>query len=328
MGANAFKFASPEDSYARYFLQALNFGTVPFYLASFEPRRGERHYERPLKIAHWLQANGAKAKGHPLIWFFPGTTPQWLRDLYADGGFEGLESDCYQHVYEVVSHCKGVIDTWDVINEAHSWANCLDLSLEQLRRITAIACQAARKANPDAELIVNNCYLTGEYVALGHNVSGKAPQSKLCTAYQYLQELIADGVDFDVIGLQLYYPSRDMFEIYRLLQHFASLGKPLHITELAVPASATDDPDSMYGPGAVEKMGVWRRPWDPALQADWVRRFYTMCYALDAVQAVTWWDFSDQGGHFFPHGGFLDSSGKPRPAYNILKRLHDTWLVP
>ncbi len=107
LGANAFHYTTPEDDYARQYLQALNYGTVPFYLKGFEPERGNPQYERPLTEAGWLKANGAEAKGHPLIWFYPDTTPDWLRELYKAEGYAGLRREVYDHVFETSKPLQG-----------------------------------------------------------------------------------------------------------------------------------------------------------------------------------------------------------------------------
>jgi len=327
LGANFFGYPKAGDEYAARFVRALNFATLPFYLGSFEPECGKPDYGRCAGMAKFLHNKGLRSKGHPLIWFYNGTTPQWQRDLYAAEGYDGLLRQCTDRVRDCALEYIGLIGSWDIINEAHGWANSLGLTLEQLVDITRAGCAAGREANPRAELVVNNCCLDGAYVARGHDHEGPAPAERLCTPLQYMRNVEDAGTDYDVLGLQLYYPSRDLLQIERIMDRFARFGKPIHITEVAVPSSMTADNDSFWkGEDSIRNMGVWRRPWDEDVQAEWVEAFYTLCRGHPSVEAVTWWDFADYiPGHFFPHGGFLRPDMSPKPAYEVLLRLREEW---
>ena len=120
----------------------------------------------------------------------------------------------------------------------------------------------------------------------------------------------------------LFGPEHDLFEIARMLDRFSALGKPLHVTELGVSSRADRDEQSM---GKDPSKSYWHEPWSERVQADWIEQFYTLCYAHPAMQAVTWWDFSDAGGHFWPHGGFLRPDGQPKEGYHRLQRLIRGW---
>ncbi|NLH72995.1 MAG: hypothetical protein GX456_08075 [Verrucomicrobia bacterium] len=48
-------------------------------------------------------------------------------------------------------------------------------------------------------------------------------------------------------------------------------------------------------------------------------------YAHPSVAAITWWDFTDAPGHFWPHGGFLRPDLTPKESYERLQRLITGW---
>jgi endo-1,4-beta-xylanase len=77
--------------------------------------------------------------------------------------------------------------------------------------------------------------------------------------------------------------------------------------------------------GKEPSRSYWHAPWSESIQADWVEQFYTLCYAHPAVNAVTWWDFSDAGGHFWAHGSFVRPDGQPKESYHRLQRLIREW---
>ena len=315
-GANAFRYGA-DPKYQQRFEELLNFGTVPFYTKGFEPKEGEYKWKRPEDIAGWLNGAGLAAKGHPVLWFYPGTTPDYLKKR----PFEEIRQWVYDRTPTIVEHYAGSIDIWDVINEPHV-QNVLGFTLDQMVEITNVVSQRTREANPEATRIVNSCCLWAEYM------KGQfGPDVRICSPLEFLERMRAAKVDYDVLGLQLYYPSRDLLEISRMIDRFERFGKPVHITELAVPSSAEGDPYSHWkGPNAVRAMGTWHRPWDQGLQAEWVDGFYTICYSKPFVEAVTWWDFADyRPGHFFPHGGYLDHEYVPKQSFFRLKRLTNRW---
>ncbi len=121
------------------------------------------------------------------------------------------------------------------------------------------------------------------------------------------------------MGIQLYYPHKDMFEINRLLERFSSLGKPIHITELGVSSSTKRDETSYLK----DVFGLWHEPWSEKVQADWIEQFYTVCYSKPYIKAISWWDLPDGG--FWPHGGLVNVDLQPKESYLRLQRLIRHW---
>ncbi len=65
--------------------------------------------------------------------------------------------------------------------------------------------------------------------------------------------------------------------------------------------------------------GEWHHPWSEKVQADWMEWFYTMAYARDEIEAITWWGFSDPA--FIKTSGFLYEDETPKEMYFRLKAL-------
>jgi endo-1,4-beta-xylanase len=57
-----------EAAYRKQFAELLNYATLGFYWASYEPRRGEPNHEQTEKVARWCREQGIVTKGHPLSW--------------------------------------------------------------------------------------------------------------------------------------------------------------------------------------------------------------------------------------------------------------------
>ena len=110
------------------------------------------------------------------------------------------------------------------------------------------------------------------------------------------------------------WPTRKIWEV---CQRFSRFGVPLHFTETTILSG---------------KRG-WQRPqpWDStpegeAFQAREAVRFYTMLFSHPAVEAITWWDFSDLQAWKGAPAGFLRRDMTPKPAYNeLMKLIKGTW---
>lgn len=310
LGCNAFGHPHLGATYDRYFSTLFDTATVPFYWQPFEPEPGQINDATLEQQVAWLQAEGIRPKGHPLVWFHAVGIPDWVRPLT----YDQVKAALRQRILAITRRYGDRISAYDVINEAHHvpWSNDLNYSPDQLIDLTRLACAAAREGHPTVQRIVNSCCLWARNVAI-YGPPQRSP-------YQYLRACLAANIDFEVIGLQLYYPGQDMFEIDRLLDRFITLGKPIHITEMAVSSSTGQDDQSQLG----DASGLWHAPWSEAVQADWVEYIYTLAYSKPEIEAATWWDFSDQGT-FWPFGGLLRRNQQPKAAYYRLQALKAAW---
>jgi endo-1,4-beta-xylanase len=112
--------------------------------------------------------------------------------------YSTLKDVIYRQIYETVSRYKDRIKIWDVINEAHDTANLLQYSREQLLELTEIACKATRDADPEATRIVN-CNRPWGYYRAEHETHDPMH------AIEYLELLAQRGVEYEILGLQLYH---------------------------------------------------------------------------------------------------------------------------
>ncbi|NJM67863.1 MAG: 1,4-beta-xylanase [Acaryochloris sp. RU_4_1] len=310
-GCNCFGHPDSGAEYDRHFQQLFNFATLPFYWQSFEPKAGQPNFGKTDGMVQWLEQAGITAKGHPLVWFHEAGLPAWVKGK----SYAQLQDLLRQRVREITRHYGDRISYYDIINEAHDidWANLLNFSAQQQLEMTRLAAEAAAQGHPHLQRIINTCCQWAEYVARGR----QDPQ--LHSAYHYLQTCIATDIPFEIIGMQLYYPNQDMFEINRLLERFSQLGKPIHITELGVSSNTTRAENTPFP----EPPGLWHGPWSETIQADWVEQFYTLCYSKPYIEAVTWWDLADGG--FWPHGGLLRPDFTPKLSYLRLATLQKQW---
>ena len=321
-GSNVFGFAG-SDQYRQRFSSVFNFGTVPFYRNNTEPTEGALNYSRVDAILEKTAGTPLLLKGHPLLWFKRQNMPPFLLKK----SWPEVKTSSREYALVTVRKYRSRIHAWDVINEAHDWANEFHYEPQQMVEITAMMSKAAREADPTAFRVVNNCCLWAEYAAtrMTNNTPLERPSR---TPIEYLKSLRDAKVDYDACGLQIYCPGRDMMEIERHIERFTVLGKPIHVTELGIPSA--NDQRTL---GTYEERGrtipypidaVWHgTDWSEQIQADWVEQFYTLCFSMPQVEAITWWDFTDPG--YMPNGGFLTRDLLPKPAYETLLKLVGEW---
>ena len=306
-GCNLYAFArcgqpALEQAYRTQFGDLLNFATLGFYWSAYERQRGRTQAEYVGSAADWCRENAIRAKGHPLCWH--ETTPAWLEALSG----EQVEQAQWDRIQRDVSQFKGRIDTWDVINESvvmpdHQGgrnpvaAMCRRMGRQRLiEKVFAVA----RQANPRAALVLNDFELSERYEAV-------------------IRECLDAGVGFDVIGLQSHmhggcWPAE---RTWRTCERFAKFGKPLHFTEVTVLSGPRPRPG---GPGG--RPAGWESTSEgEATQARQVTEFYRVLFSHPAVEAITWWDFSDLRAWQGAPAGLVRKDMTPKPVYAELKKL-------
>lgn len=318
LGCNLFKYPGP-SRFADYFSDVFNFATLPFYSRELVPEEGRYEYGRRDELLEWCEANGIIPKGHPLWFGHQKTNPGWMFGK----SYGELSRFARESIARTVRRYRGRIRAWDSINEPHDWANCFGFTQAQLLELTHTCCETVRASDPEAVSIINVCLPFGEYVA-GRFVCYGPVFDKPVSPLAFFERALDRGVDFDAVGVQLYFPARDLTAISRLLVEYARFGKPVHITEMGVPGgtarmgtenAAEADPRSQIG----LTRGGWHSPWNEHVQADWLEQFYTIAASRPFVSALTWWDFMDPG--FMPTSPFLFEDQVPREMYFRLKAL-------
>jgi endo-1,4-beta-xylanase len=203
-----------------------------------------------------------QVKGHPLVWH--AQLPPWVSAISDP---IDLRNAMINHIIQVVSHFRGKVAAWDVVNEAfadtgRSLRNTI--FLQQLGgRYIDDAFLAAHAADPDARLYYNDFGAEGR--------SGKAD-----AVYELVQGMRARGIPIHGVGLQMHTGAADtsptVADLASNMQRLADLGVEVAITELDV-AICTGD---------LESQG---------------RRFHDIvarCVAQPACKSVTIWGVTDK----------------------------------
>jgi GH35 family endo-1,4-beta-xylanase len=308
-GCNIFALR-PEDpsetqkAYQERFTALLNYATLPFYWGAYERQEGRPGTERVRQMAEWCKAQGLRTKGHPLCWHM--VEPPWL----AGRPVEEIEKlQLARITRDVAAFAAGdLIWTWDVVNEAvvmpgyQGGKNPIAQLCQKMGRAELIkrTFAAARAANPRAFLVLNDFDTSPKYEAL-------------------IKDCLAAGVMIDAVGIQShqhggYWGARRTWDV---CERFAGFGKPLHFTETTILSGEV----GRRGSGQGRPADGSTTPEGEARQAREVEEFYRVLFSHPAVEAITWWDFSDWRAWQGAPAGFLRSDMSPKPAYDELKKL-------
>jgi endo-1,4-beta-xylanase len=312
-GCNIFKLgrcSTPEDNaaYEKRFAALLNFATLPFYWWNYERRQGQPDDERTDQIVRWCKAQNITTKGHPLAWNY--VDPRWL----PDDPDKAMQAQM-KRIGRCVQRFKNDIDIWDVVNEATHYdrdeiKKQAPILTEAIRKMgvgayVREAFKEARQANPKATLLIND-YRTD-------------PDFEKKVISELLDE--AGKPLYDVIGIQSHmhggcWPVQKIWEV---CERFAKFDKPLHFTETTLVSGAQgwelskkrEDPDFRW----------ISTPEGEKRQAEQVAEFYRVLFSHPAVEAITWWDFTDQNAWQQAPAGLVRADMTPKPAYDELERL-------
>jgi GH35 family endo-1,4-beta-xylanase len=296
-GCNAFPVLQHDDpekeaTYQREFTDLLNYATLGFYWGAYEREEGKTQRGRLERQARWCRDNGLDVKGHPLVWH--AVYPRW-----GPSDPEETRARLRERVAEIVAHFAGLIDRWDVVNEATVSAEEDNGVGHWVKRDGAAAVVGealgwARTASGESFLLYNDFNVGDDFEKL-------------------VEDLLAAGAPMDAIGIQSHMHGGEwpLEKAWQVCETYARFGRPLHFTELTV----------LSGEHGWELPPPWpTTPEGEAHQADYVERLYTVLFSHPAVEAITWWDFMDGAWQGAP-AGLVRADLTPKPAYERLMGL-------
>jgi len=310
------------------------------------PREGADGYEFAAADAfvNFGLSNNMYVVGHTLEWHsqtpnwvFAGTNPppaNGATNLAANttapttnqfgGGFgryngprasrDELLQRMKDHIHTVVGRYKGKIKSWDVVNEAIAdggGTNVLrnSLWLEIIGPdFIAKAFQYAHEADPDATLRYND-----------YGLENPAKRKKLITLIKSLQ---AEKVPVHAIGSQAHVNVSMTFETMdQALTEIATLGLPIHITELDVNSAAGGQrgfgADISANTSATQ--GGLVSDADEKLADAYAGVFRAFLKHRDSLKVVTFWGANDANSWRAQGKPLLfDGENKPKPAYDAV----------
>lgn len=153
-----------------------------------EPTPGKFTFADADRLVAFAHAHGQQVRGHTLVWV--QQAPQWAKAIH---NRDQLIAVMRNHIHAVVSHFKGRVAQWDVVNEAFTGYGTLSTDSFWQQTIgddyLDLAFQFAHEADPDAKLFYN------DFLAEGVN-------AKADGILAFVKGMRARGIPIDGVGFQ------------------------------------------------------------------------------------------------------------------------------
>ncbi|MBB4078683.1 endo-1,4-beta-xylanase [Lewinella aquimaris] len=277
---------------------------------SIAAREGQLDFARADSTVAFAEANGMRMFGHALVWHYG------LPEYITSKDRAGMEAFLTEYIDTVVTHFRGRVDGWDVVNEV------FDTRGGELRATpfyTAmgedyieLAFRTAHAADPQAKLFIND-------------FGTERDTSKLNALVDLVVRMRQTGVPIHGIGFQWHQQMRDDTAVIRqTLRRAAATGLLLHISELDLIFNTHNDAAG----GGVEEISRMT-PELLAAQADryeTLARIYRQEVPAPQRYGITFWDFTDRDTWirgFFDMNDWptlYDDDLQPKPAYDGFRR--------
>lgn len=257
-----------------------------------EPSQNSFNFAPADAIVAHAQAHNMKIRGHTLVWH--NQLAGWVNNITSASA---LLAAMQNHINVEVTHFKGEIWYWDVVNEAFNDDGTRGSDAFQNLIGNAYiedAFVAAHAADPGAKLCYND-----------FNIEGINAKSN--AVFNMVKDFKARGIPIDCVGFQSHLIVGQVPSDFQAnLQRFAALGVDVQITELDIrmptPASAAN---------------LQQQSTDyTSVVAD--------CLAVSRCNDITVWGVGDADSWIpgtFPGQGaalLFDQNYNPKPAYNAV----------
>ncbi len=262
-----------------------------------QPRRGRFDFKPAEALVRLARRNRMAVRGHTLV--YGSQLPEWVEYPRKPWTRKALLAVMRRHITKVVRHFRGRVSQWDVVNEAidgdgryirNVWFRAIGPSYVEH------AFRAARKADPDADLFLND----------NSTETTESPKSR--AVYRLVRRLEHRGVPIDGVGLQNHtdteaYPRRR--SLVASMNRFARLGLRVELTEM----------DVLTNP-RLDRAGQLRK------QALAFTAAEQACRAVAACGRITTWGFTDNTTWRRPKDRPLlfDRHYREKPSFQALAR--------
>ena len=287
---------------------------VPVYELKWETLRPQRDvfdFEKADRLSQFARDNQLSMRGHCLVWYYG--LPDWTREIATAAE---AERELVKHIETVVSHYRGRLTSWDVLNEPIPdkvagptdrrecfWSRFLG------QRYIDVAYRAAAAADPDVRLTVNEYDI--EFVEDPFPLKREAFR-------RLIFSMLDAGTPLHAVGLQCHLDGArkiDSDGVARFVEEMRLSGLDVYVTELDV-----NDCDL---PAPIEERD--------AIVAAKVRDVLQAISAAGPIDTMLTWGLSDRFSwisQMFPRADRLpnrplplDADFQPKPFMATLERF-------
>lgn len=298
--------------------RGVNTARLPCSWAKLAPTEGRLRWEDTDAQLAWCRAQKLTPEAGPLIELRAGRVPDWL--WLWQGDYDQIAGMAEDFVSQAMTRYKGKIATWHLVHRAGT-GEVLGLGEEAQVRLIALLLKAARRVDPEAHLVIDFERPWAGWLAGGGFQLGPLHMA---------DSLARAEIGLGGIGLEIalgYGPPgshfRDLLDFSRLLDLFALVSLPLHVS-FALPSATVPDPQA--DPNVTLDPEMLPRPPDEAFQRVLAAQWMALAVAKPYVRTVGWEQPEDAVPHLFPHAGLLRPDGTPKPLVEWLATFRADYL--
>ncbi|MBO5369963.1 MAG: endo-1,4-beta-xylanase, partial [Clostridia bacterium] len=308
------------------FADVFNMATLPFYWDATEPEEGKTRYAKDAPKLYrrpaidlcieFCEKHGIEPREHALAYeaFFP----KWLYNATVPEVKKALE----KRYAEIAERYRDKIPTIEVTNEM-DWTDGKTAFYNE-NDYVSWCFKLAEKYFPSNTLCIN------EATRFAWGSMGRSTDQY----YSYIEANILKGARVDAVGTQyhMFFNSEDEYEatrpyynpenLYKHMDLYADFGKPIHITEVTIPAYSWNEEDE-------------------DIQAEIIEKLYSIWFSHPNVEQIVYWNTVDGYAHLWDpdpekikasqgdmtlgenyyYGGLLRFDMTPKKAYYTIKDL-------
>ncbi len=232
----------------------------------------------------WLLDHHFKIRGHNLIW----PSWQWMPPQLEAYAYDPkkLREIIAKHITDTVTHFRGQMIDWDVVNEPFTNYDLFDDLGMGAGQLVVQWYQLAHQADPDCRLFLNDFGILDGPAFSEH-------RENFSENISYLKE---NGAPLGGIGIQSHFGTEipPPENIIKILDRFSKFNLPIELTEVSINLQ------------------------DRQLQADYLRDYMIACFSEPRVEAIMMWGFW-AGRHWRPEAALYDLQWNIRP-------IGQTWI--
>lgn len=304
-GANCYMYddyEGPEmnEKFTELFVKLFNYTMIPFHWGWFEPEYQEYNEPYTSNLIKWAKANNIKRKLHALIWDW--VCPDWITD---DDDITERYRERISYIMENYSDDFNFIDLANETTVNDRYPNPVSRWIKEFGPLNMLefGTKLVRSYKTEANLLYNDWNVhQDEY-------------------YDFLRKMRENNIDIDIIGIQSHMHKErwSAEETMEIIDRAAAFDWPLHFTECSICSGKPVGEINYTSEKA--KTNEWSETEkDLYSQAEYARDFYTLVFSHPAVEALSWFDFTDYRWLGAPAGVVSDDL-QIKPVYNTLDDL-------